>query len=81
MEEDDATVDKRFIKKNITVRPDRDSSYMDIPNMRDMAKNASIGDVAEMCLEAIKASKDPQAVAEKLLPELQKIKNMPKKKP
>jgi hypothetical protein len=38
------------------------------------AKHASPGDIAEMVLELIRSAEDPQAVAERLLPEIQRIK-------
>lgn len=44
------------------------------PDRRAAAKLASPGDVAEMCLELVNASADPWAVAQRLLPELAKVK-------
>jgi len=38
-----------------------------------MAANASPGDVAEMCLELIKACPEPRVAASKLLPKVEAI--------
>jgi hypothetical protein len=52
---------------------------MPTPPLAQMAAHASVGDVADMCLELIRAAEDPRAVAEKLLPELQRIKQTTKR--
>lgn len=46
----------------------------DAPDRHAAAALASAGDVAEMCMELVRASADPWAVAQRLLPELQRIK-------
>lgn len=48
------------------------------PSPEEMAANASVGDVAEMCLRIVNAAADPVAVAERLLPRLQEIKQKPR---
>lgn len=40
----------------------------------EAVKHAAPGDVAEMCMELVKASADPWQVAQRLIPELQRIK-------
>lgn len=54
-----------------------DGPRVEGPDQVQSAKLASTGDVAEMCLSIIRAARDPRAVAERLLPELQRIKNAP----
>lgn len=51
-----------------------------VGSLAGMVAEALPADVAEMCLEAIRASSDPQAVAERMIPELQRIKNAPRPK-
>lgn len=76
LDKSDTEVDK------ICRRRSRAGSDKNLPGLRlaDMAAGASVGDVADMCLTLINGCQQPHAVAEKLLPVLQRIKSNPKKK-
>lgn len=44
-----------------------------LEQLQAAARHAASGDVAEMCLDLLRAAEDPWAVAQRLLPELQRI--------
>jgi hypothetical protein len=76
LQQDDRTVEGQYgLRSRKRTKPGRGKCEMEFPSMKEMAAHASPGDIAEMCLELIMASESPQAVAEKLIPELQTLKN------
>jgi len=70
----DAEVEKQFHRPKGHKHPP-EKCQSTAPNLFGIAANASPGDVAEMIMKIIEKSRDPKAVAEKLIPQLQRVKN------
>lgn len=77
-----AIIDPEATKQTIRERKHKPvvSRQYVVGSLAAMVSAALPADVAEMCLDAVKACSDPQAVAERMIPELQRIKNAPRPK-